>query len=69
MIQALKIQFFTFPPETERGDFVFMQGMEMGTIPVPRHFMSLYSELVQGIVPVGVRPELPVDIVGMIWVT
>lgn len=55
-----------FSLESATNDYVLMRGMEMGWIPVPRHAMELYCELVQGIVSVGVRPELPIEGVHMV---
>ncbi|XP_045930718.1 uncharacterized protein LOC123986486 [Micropterus dolomieu] len=56
----------SFSSATETGDFILMQGMEMGLIPVPRHKMMLECDLVTGVVAVGVRPALPIDGVAMI---
>ncbi|KAI3372618.1 hypothetical protein L3Q82_023087, partial [Scortum barcoo] len=51
---------------TATGDYILMRGMEMGWIPAPRHVMKLDCELVQGIVSVGVRPELQIEGVSMV---
>ena len=55
-----------FSPATEMGDFILMQGMEMGLVFVPRHKLVLDCDLVQGVVAVAVRPALPFDGVEMI---
>lgn len=51
-------------PESESRDFILMKGMELGLIPVLRHFVVLDCELMQGIV--GVQPKLPLDEVVMV---
>lgn len=38
----------------------------MGLDTVPRHFLKLDCDLVQGIVPVGVRPKLPIEGIAMV---
>ena len=55
-----------FSAESATGDFVLMRGMEMGLAAVPRHTIVLDCDLVQGVVPVGVCPALPLDEVQMI---
>lgn len=43
-----------------------MQGMELGMVSVPRHYIKLDCELVQGVVAVGIHPALPLDGIAMI---
>uniref|UniRef100_A0A4W5NGU8 Gypsy retrotransposon integrase-like protein 1 n=1 Tax=Hucho hucho TaxID=62062 RepID=A0A4W5NGU8_9TELE len=46
--------------DTYCGSSVLVQGIEMGFVPVPLHFVKVHSELISGIFRVGVRPMLPV---------
>uniref|UniRef100_A0A8K9V3F6 Gypsy retrotransposon integrase-like protein 1 n=1 Tax=Oncorhynchus mykiss TaxID=8022 RepID=A0A8K9V3F6_ONCMY len=46
--------------DTYCGSSVLVQGIEMGFVPVPLHFVKVHSELISGIFRVGVRPKLPV---------
>ena len=46
--------------DTNCGSSVLVQGIEMGFVPVPLHFVKVHSELISGIFRVGVRPMLPV---------
>ena len=55
-----------FTTETDTGESILIQGMGMFVFPVPVHKMSLTSELVNGEVRMGVRPELPVAGVDII---
>lgn len=59
--RALKLSESTFT-----GDFVLLQGVELGVIKVPLHKIYIKSELVNGPVIVGVRPTLPVKGVSLL---
>lgn len=43
------------------GSRVLIQGVELGVIPVPLHKIHLTSDLVSGMVVVGVRPTLSIE--------
>lgn len=55
-----------FSDQTSAGVSVLLQGVEMGVISVPLHVVSLHSNIVSGIVAVGLRPSLPVKGISMI---
>ncbi|XP_065894244.1 uncharacterized protein [Dysidea avara] len=55
-----------FSDQTSAGVSVLLQGVEMGVISVPLHVVSLQSDIVSGVVAVGLRPSLPVKGVSMI---
>ena len=55
-----------FSSKSETGDSILMKGMELGLITVPRHIVEIDCKLVQGVVPVGIRPELPLKGVSMV---
>lgn len=55
-----------FSEKTDNGDKVLMLGMGLKVLPVPVHRMNLDCDLVQGEVPIGVRPELRVEGVDII---
>ena len=48
-----------FSEKTSSGTSVLIQGVECGFISVPLHNMYLSSDLVTGLVAVGIRPSLP----------
>ena len=48
-----------FSEKTSSGTSVFIQGVESGFINVPLHNIYLSSDLVIGLVAVGIRPSLP----------
>ena len=50
-----------FSDETATGDNVLVQGIEMGCVSVPLHYVQLESPLVSGQVRIGVRSSLPVE--------
>ncbi len=56
-----------FSSKTDTGECVIVLGMGLVPLPVPLHQVSLTCGLVQGEVSVGVRPQLPVDGVHMIF--
>ena len=52
--------------ETSAGVNVLIQGLEVKPISVPLHRVKLQSNLVSGVVTVGIRPSLPVKGVDLI---
>ena len=48
-----------FSEKTSSGTSVLIQGVECGFVNVPLHNMYLSSDLVTGLVAVGIRPSLP----------
>lgn len=50
-----------FYEKTDSGDRILMRGMGLNVLPVPVQRKCLHCELVQGKVPVAVRPALPVE--------
>ena len=52
--------------ETFTGTEVLIQGVELEPIRVPLHEVELQSDIVTGLVRVGVRPSLPVEGLSMI---
>ena len=52
--------------ETSAGASVLIQGVELGVIKVPLHFVELKSDFVCGSVTVGVRPTLPIEGVSLL---
>ena len=52
--------------ETSTGVYVLIQGVEVEPISVPLHRVKLQSDLVAGVVTVGIRPSLPVKGVDLI---
>ena len=52
--------------ETFTGVNVLIQGVEVEPISVPLHRVKLQSNLVSGVVTVGIRPSLPVKGVDLI---
>ncbi len=55
-----------FSARTYSGTDVLVRGIELGCVRVPVHVIHLKSDLVTGMVPLGVRTELPVDGVSLI---
>lgn len=55
-----------FSTESAVGDFILMRGMELGSVPVPRHNVTVKCDVVSGVFPVAVRPALPLEGVDMI---
>lgn len=55
-----------FSEKTDTGDKILMRGMGLGLVPVPLHKMTLDCGLVQGEVPIAVRPALPVEGIDII---
>ena len=49
----------TFSEKTSSGTGVLIQGVECGFINVPHHNIYLFSDLVTGLVAVGIRPSFP----------
>ena len=47
--------------KTFTGASILVQGVECGFVNVPLHKLNLKSDLVSGVVTVGVRPSLPVE--------
>ena len=43
------------------GSNVLLQGVELGVISVPFHVVNLKTNLVSGLVMVGIRPSLPIQ--------
>lgn len=56
-----------FSSKSDTGGCILTLGMGMTPFSVPLHQVSLSCGLVQGQVLVGVRPQLPVDGIHMIW--
>ena len=52
--------------ETSTGVNVLIQGAEVETISFPLYRVKLQSDLVSGVVTVGIRPSLPVKGVDLI---
>ena len=52
--------------ETFTGTEVLIQGVELEPIKVPLHEVELQSDIVTGLVRVGVRPSLPVEGISLI---
>ena len=48
-----------FSEKTSSGTSVLIQGVECGFVDVPLHNIYLSSDLVTGLVAVGIRPSLP----------
>ena len=48
-----------FSENTSSGTSVLIQGVECGFVNVPLHNICLSSDLVTGLVAVGIRPSLP----------
>ena len=48
-----------FSEKTSSGTSVLIQGVECGFVNVPLHNIYLFSDLVKGLVAVGIRPSLP----------
>ncbi len=55
-----------FSAKTYSGTDVLVCGIELGCVRVPVHVINLKLDLVTGMVPLGVRTELPVDGVSLI---
>lgn len=55
-----------FSSETHTGNNVLIRGIEMGCTSVPLHIVHLKSDLISGLVSIGVHSQLPVDGVDMI---
>lgn len=68
-IQMLSTPMFRIPfsNEIDTGDKILLRGMGLRVLPVPVHRLNLDCAFVQGEVPVGVRPALPVAGVDMIF--
>ena len=52
--------------KTFTGDSVLLQGVELGIIEIPLPKIHLKSELVKGLVIVGVRPSLPIKGISLL---
>lgn len=52
--------------ESSCGYSVLLQGIEMGHVPVPLHYVCLRSDLVSGKFKVGLEPSLPVQGITLI---
>ena len=48
-----------FSEKTSSGTSVLIQGVECGTINIPLHHINLSSDLVTGLVVIGITPSLP----------
>ncbi len=48
------------------GSDVLVRGIELGCVKLPLHTVCLTSDLVSGVVELGVRSELPVEGVGLV---
>ena len=60
-----------FSEKTSSGTSVLIQSVECGFDNVPLHYIYLSSDLVTGLVAVGIRPSFPFKgvhlLLGMIW--
>ena len=48
-----------FSEKTSSGTSVLIQGIECGTVNIPLHHVNLSSDLVTGLVVIGITPSLP----------
>ena len=48
-----------FSEKTSSGTSVLIQGVECGTVNIPLHHINLSSDLVTGLVVIGITPSLP----------
>ena len=48
-----------FSEKTSSGTSVLIQGVECGTVNIPLHYIRLSSDLVTGLVVIGITPSLP----------
>ena len=48
-----------FSEKTSSGTSVLIQGVECGTVNIPLHHINLSSDLVSGLVVIGIKPSLP----------
>ena len=48
-----------FSEKTSSGTNVLIQGVECGTVNIPLHHVNLSSDLVTGLVVIGIKPSLP----------
>ena len=48
-----------FSEKTSYGTSVLIQGVECGTVNIPLHHVNLSSDLVTGLVVIGIKPSLP----------
>ena len=48
-----------FSEKTSSGTSVLIQGLECGTVNIPLHHVNLSSDLVTGLVVIGITPSLP----------
>ena len=48
-----------FSEKTSAGTSVLLQGVECGTVNIPLHHVNLSSDLVTGLVVIGIKPSLP----------
>ena len=48
-----------FSEKTSSGTSVLIQGVECGTVDIPLHHVNLSSDLVTGLVVIGITPSLP----------
>ena len=48
-----------FSEKTSSGTSVLIQGVEYGTVNIPFHHVNLSSDLVTGLVVIGIKPSLP----------
>ena len=48
-----------FSEKTSSGTSVLIQGVECGTVNIPLHHVNLSSDLVTGLVVIGIKPSLP----------
>ena len=51
--------FFLFSEKTSSGTSVLIQGVECGTVNILLHHINLSSDLVSGLVVIGIKPSLP----------
>ena len=53
------VDILPFSEKTSSGTSVLIQGVECGTVNIPLHHVNLSSDLVTGLVVIGITPSLP----------
>ena len=48
-----------FSQKTSSGTSVLIQGVQCGTVNIPLHHVNVSSDLVTGLVAIGIKPSLP----------
>jgi len=66
MIHLLEAVCYCRADDSFTGSSVLLQGIELGTVQVPLHQIELISDIVSGLVVVGLQPSLPVQGISLI---